>query len=381
MPRALRLAVCLVLFLVTSAATSAASSATAQREPTTAFATVDAAAREVMEQQAPVGLAVAVIENGQVAWSAGYGFADREAETPVDPKATQFRWASISKSITAIAALQLAEQGKLDLDADVRQYVPEFPDKGVTVTSRQLLGHQGGIVHYSNGKVIRTRRDYESEHPFEDVVLALDTFKESPLINEPGTKYSYTTHGFILLSAVVQRAGDAPFAEQVKDRIAKPAGMDSFQPDYQWVDIPNRAVGYRKNRDDEIVRRPDLLAPDVSWKLGGGGYTSTVEDLARFGAALLREELVSDDSQQQMWTAHAPSDHPDVPPYGYGFSVRAARDGTTRVGHSGSQEKTRTCMTLVPERRCGVVIMTNAEYLDATAVATKLLNVYLDARP
>ena len=149
-------------------------------------AAADRAAWAQFEKQNLVGLAVGVVEEGKVAYLKGFGYADREACTPVDPGKTLFRWASCSKPLTAIAALQLAETGKLDLDADVRDYVPEFPDKGTPITARQLLCHQGGIVHYINGKVIRTKREYDAEHPFEDVVLALDTFKESPLVGKPG---------------------------------------------------------------------------------------------------------------------------------------------------------------------------------------------------
>jgi serine beta-lactamase-like protein LACTB len=138
-----------------------------------------------MESQQLVGLAMGVIVDGKVVHVRGFGFADREAKRPVDER-TMFRWASISKPLTAMRAMQLVEQGKLDLDAEVREYVPEFPKKPHFITTRQLLGHLGGIVHYRNGVVIRSQVEYESPHPFADVVVALDTFKESPLIAEPG---------------------------------------------------------------------------------------------------------------------------------------------------------------------------------------------------
>src|SRR5688572_28433195 len=103
---------------------------------------VDARIQSEIKEREIVGLAAVVIDDGKIAWTKGYGFADREKQVPVDPAVTQFRWASISKSVTAVAALQLAEKGLLDLDADVRTYVPEFPDKGVKITARDLLRHQ-----------------------------------------------------------------------------------------------------------------------------------------------------------------------------------------------------------------------------------------------
>ncbi len=205
----------LLLFLVTTPAI-------AQERPYAHADRVDAKVRAEIARQEIVGLAIVVIDDGAIAWTKGYGFADREKGVPVDPAITQFRWASISKPVTAIAALQLSEKGLLDLDADVRTYVPEFPDKGVKITARDLLRHQGGIVLYANGPVVRTERSYSNPHPFADVVVALDQFKDSPLVNTPGTKYSCSTHGYILLSAVVERAGKRRFADQVTARIAKP---------------------------------------------------------------------------------------------------------------------------------------------------------------
>ena len=209
---------------------------------------VDHAMRDEMAGQELVGLAVGIIQDGQIAYLKGYGLADREQRVPVT-RQTMFRWASISKSITAVAAMQLWERGELDFEREARRYVPEFPEKGTALRVRHLLCHQGGVVHYTNGKVIRTGRDYPVPHPFENVIFALDTFKESPLVNEPGEKYSYSTHGYILLSAVVERAHKKRFAHQVRDRIVKPLKLGTLQPDYQWGDIPHRAVGYRRRGD------------------------------------------------------------------------------------------------------------------------------------
>ncbi|MEO1279000.1 MAG: serine hydrolase domain-containing protein, partial [Planctomycetota bacterium] len=259
---------------------------------------VDEAVRAEMARQELVGVAVGVIREGRVMYTAGYGLADRENKVPVTTE-TMFRWASVSKPVTAIAAMQLVESGKLDLQRDVREYVPEFPDKGAPITMEQLLSHLGGIVHYRNGPVVRTQREYDEPNPYRSVILALDRFAESPLVNQPGERYSYSTHGFILASAVVERAGGAPFFEQIHERICEPLGLNSLQPDYQRVDIPNRAVGYRRLAG----RTFRSTNTDVSWKLGGGGFISSIEDFARFAAALMNHELVDEGTSRDMWTA------------------------------------------------------------------------------
>ena len=176
---------------------------------------IDKDMQNEIAKQSLVGAALGIIVDGEIAYLKGYGLEDRENKIPVTRK-TLFRWASISKSLTSVAAMQLYEKNLLDLHKDVRSYVPEFPDKNTLVTTRDLLCHQGGIVHYTNGKVIKTERQYDTPNPFESVILALDTFKDSPLVNQPGEKFSYTTHGYILLSAVIERAGGESFASQVE---------------------------------------------------------------------------------------------------------------------------------------------------------------------
>lgn len=328
-------------------------------------ALVDAAMTAEIERQKAIGVAVGVIREGEIVYAKGYGFADREEKIPVTTK-TMFRWASISKPLTAVVAMQLVEAGKLDLDDDVRRHVPEFPDKGVRITVRQLLSHQGGVVHYSNGKVIQTEREYESRHPYENVVVALDTFKESPLVHAPGEKYSYSTHGYILLSAVVERAGKLRFAEQVQKRVCAPLGLESLQPDYQWVNIPHRAAGYRL-RDGQVVRSTDT---DVSWKLGGGGYISTIEDLARFGIGLMERRLVNGKTERLMWTVRQPSIGPPTK-YALGFSVEG-QGGNLKISHNGSQEKARTRLVIYPRQRHGMVVMSNSRHADPGRFTTEV---------
>jgi CubicO group peptidase (beta-lactamase class C family) len=295
--------------------------------------------------------------------------ADRETGTPVD-SSTLFRWASISKPLTAVAAMQLVEAGRLDLDADVRTLVPEFSAKatpiGTPVTMRQLLAHLGGIVHCSNGPVVRTVREYEQANPYQSVILALDTFAESPLVNQPGKKFAYTTHGYILASAVVERAGGAAYADQVIERICKPLGLTTLQPDYQWISIPDRAVGYRKIAGVVVP----TTNTDVSWKLGGGGWISNIHDLAAFGAGMLGDAVLSAESRKTMWTRQQTIAGEQLG-YGLGWDVSEPNE-RLRVAHNGSQEKTQTRLVLYPDDAHGIAVMTNSEYAKPGAITTAI---------
>jgi CubicO group peptidase (beta-lactamase class C family) len=218
-----------------------------------------------------------------------------------------------------------------------------------------------------NGKIVRNERKYERPNPFEDVILAIDEFKDSPLIARPGEKFSYSTHAYILLSAIVERAGKQNFAEQVRQRIVGPLQLTTLQPDYQWIDIPHSAAGYLK-RQKEIVRSTDT---DVSWKLGGGGFISNIDDLALFCAAVTRRDLLRPATWDVATTVQV---NAAGVPTGYGLGFRIDGQGADKsVGHSGAQEKTRTSLIAFPAHGFGAVAMTNSEYGQPGVVVEALI--------
>ena len=318
-----------------------------------------------------VGLATAVLYDGQIADLRVFGWEDYPARAPVSDK-TMFRWASISKPLTAVVAMQLMQAGRLDLDRDVREYVPEFPRKPWSVTSRQLLTHRAGLVHYHPGKVIVTKRQYTVDHPFADRILALDKFKESALLFQPGTDFSYSTPGYALLGAVIQRAGKADYAEQVRKGVLAPLGMTSMQPDYPQNAIPHRTMGYEQVMPGVTIPSGDS---DVSWKLAAGGWISNIGDLARFAGGILNRQLIPRETWEAMWSK--PVEGKDgTQYYAYGFNVTRIQ-GARTVFHSGAQSKTATMMMLCPEERLGLVIMANTEGVRHESVSTDLLKILL----
>ena len=137
-----------------------------------------------MAEQQLLGVAIGVIRDGRVVSLKGCGLADREERIPVTTK-TVFNWASDSKPMAAVLAVQLAEKGELDLDADVRRYVPEFPTKGAVITAQQLLCHQSGIPHYANGKIARGAAKPDRIPDRLDPLRSIDRFSGSPLIGPP----------------------------------------------------------------------------------------------------------------------------------------------------------------------------------------------------
>jgi len=331
---------------------------------------VDEAVQAEMTAQDLVGVAVGVLRDETIAYLHGYGWANREAQTPVTAR-TVFNWASNSKPFIAVAAMQLVEQGNLDLEADVRRYVPEFPGKEHVITARQLLCHQSGIPHYRNGRIIPCVDGAPTEPLTElDPVVALCRFALSPLIFTPGDQYEYSSHAYVLLSAVVQRAGNAPIGDQLEARIIRPLGLESFQLDLPYHGQPDWATGYRRTGTGKVMPVEDTAH---FWKHGAGGYKSSVADFARWAVALLNHELVGADAEKRLWTAQKRNDGMTTT-YGLGFSV-SGHGKALKVSHNGGQDETKTRLVLYPGQGHGVVVMSNCTFAEPSKIAAAIEKV------
>ena len=191
------------------------------------FTDAISAARALVEakiqQQRIPGYVAAVYAGGRVVWAEGFGDANVETRTPVWPS-TRFRIGSVSKTLTATALGLLVEDGRLDLDAPIQRYVPDFPAKRYPITTRQLAGHLAGIRHY-RGDEFLSNRSYAS------VRAALDVFDDDSLLFEPGTQYSYSSYGWNLISAIVEGASGEDFLTFMQQRVFTPLGMRHTGPE------------------------------------------------------------------------------------------------------------------------------------------------------
>ena len=310
---------------------------------------IEKAITAAMSRQNIPGLSVAVVTDQRMRWSNGYGLADLENFIPAK-SATVYRLGSISKTITAIAVMQLVERGKLDLDAPIQKYCPAFPQKQWPITARQLLGHLAGVRHYKSDAEFLSTKHYNS------VVEGMDMFKDDPLLQEPGTKYQYTTHGYAILGCAVEGASGMKFSDYVRENIFTPAGMNRMRVDDVLEIIPNRAQGYFKIPSGEL--RNSTLA-DTSYKIPGGGFCSTVEDLARFAIAVQTGKLVKKETLDQMWTKQKTRDGKETS-YGLGWGL-SERNAMKEVAHGGAQQRVSTYLYMIPEKGLAVVLMVNLE--------------------
>ncbi|MGE5644693.1 MAG: serine hydrolase domain-containing protein [Acidobacteriota bacterium] len=320
----------------------------------------------VMAKSGIPGLSVAIGQDLRVTWTQGFGRADVENRVPVEPE-TVFRIASISKSITAVAVMQLVEKGKLSLEAPIQKYVPSFPEKEWPVTARALLSHMSGIRHYNSIAEVNSTRHYT------DVIEPLRIFAGEPLEFEPGTRYLYTTYGFNLLGAAVEGASGEPYLNYVREHIFAPAHMERTGPDDAVALIANRARGYRHNSAGAIE---NCALVDTSNKIPGGGYVSTAEDLVRFAIAVLRGDLVSAKTRERMFTAARLADGKAVP-YGLGWAV-VERGGKKWVGHGGAQPGASTYLLTDPSGSVTVAVLANVEGANAEAIAARIAEIALE---
>ncbi|APR74723.1 Beta-lactamase [Minicystis rosea] len=315
---------------------------------------VDQVVYDEMIRQRIVGLGLSVVVDGKPVYARGYGREDWEQKTPVDPAKTLFRWASVSKTVTGSLGALLASRGELDLDAEVRATYPRYEKPKVTL--RQLLGHTSGAMHYDNGSVDPEPSNSQVNDPSINTGIewALDEWIDEPLLFPPGDRFSYSTFGFNLAGVTIEKAiPDArSFWELVRDEIANPFGMTAFQPDYGWEAIPRRSKGYvRPDPESEVVYEDD--DDDVSWKLPGGGFMSTTEDMARYCAGLFDPARFPQGARDLAWTRGHTNDGAETG-YGLGFRV-----GNKRVSHSGRQQKAESLVWIYPEERMCFAALSN----------------------
>src|SRR5215467_8490414 len=263
---------------------------------------IEKAVAGFMSANSVPGLSAAVVLDDEPRWSQGFGMADLESFSQAT-SSTLFRLGSISKPISATAALQLWERGKLDLDAPVQKYCPAFPEKETPITTRQLLGHLGGIRHYSpDGKGDIPE---DSARHFTSMKESLQIFANDPLVAKPGTKFNYSTYGYTVVGCVLEGAASEKFTDYLRKNVFEPAGMEQTRDDNFFAVIPHRTRWYHKDKDG-IVRNAGVL--DSSYKIPGGGIISSADDMANFEAAILADKLMKRATRDLMWTVPEPSE-------------------------------------------------------------------------
>lgn len=298
--------------------------------------------------------AVLIAKDGKPILKQAYGLANRAYDVPnqVD---TKFNLGSMNKTFTAIAILQLVEQGKLAVDDNIIEHLPDYPNKEIAekVKVHHLLTHTSGMGDFFTDEFFKTSRDR-----FRAVKDYLPLFVDTPLQFEPGTRFSYSNAGFIVLGLIIEEVTGQSYFDYVMENIYQPCGMintDSYEMDDV---VHNVAIGYTMYGGDGM--KNNLFFNPIKGSPAGGGY-STVEDMLNFSNALLSYRLLSPE-----WTATllegkvAVPDLGDDAKYGYGFVDGMVKNHRI-VGHSGGAPGICANLDIFLDLGYTVVVFSNSE--------------------
>ncbi|RUS48380.1 serine hydrolase [Cohnella sp. AR92] len=321
------------------------------------------------------GASVAVVKDGKVLLNKGYGYANLALKKPVDPERTVFRLASISKTFTAMAVMQLAEQKKLDLDRDVNDYLKGMKivnRTGSPLTARDLMTHTSGFDFTDIP---------EDEGDPSGPSYGLDDFVKDympTVIRKPGEAFRYDNYGYNLLGYIVEQASGQKFEDYVAEHIFVPLGME------------NSRFVYTPDLSDELATPYDVsgqpIAPYTTYPYNSpdGGLMSTGADMARFMLAELNGGRLGDravlrESSMQAMERYSVSIHPDIPGVGYGFesSFPAFNNGQYVIDKSGAASGFQSQQWLLPERKTGLFVALNSSK-DARLIRSLLYQSFMD---
>lgn len=308
------------------------------------------------------GASVLVLRDGEALVRRSYGRSDLEADTAATP-ATNYRLASVSKQFTAASILLLAQDGKLGLDDRVRRWLPSLPGVADAITIRHLLTHTSGLIDYED---VMDPADTRQIHD-ADVLRLLEA--QDRTYFAPGRDYRYSNSGYALLALIVERASGQRYPDFLRTRIFVPLGMrDSVAFEDGVSNVAHRAYGY--SFEDGAWQRTDQST--TSAVLGDGGIYSSIDDLARWDAALYDERLLGAGLLQQAFTPATKTDAVDVD-YGFGWRIT----GET-LWHSGETIGFRNVIVRYPRQRLTVVVLTNRNDPEPYETAKKIAAIALD---
>lgn len=331
-------ALCVLTLLFLQAPFAAAETPLEQR--------IDAALAPMFKPDWP-GATVIVTRDGKPLFRKAYGLASLPEKTPMQPD-MQLRIGSISKQFTAVAILQLAEQGKLSLQDDVRKHLPDFPDKGKVVTLEHLLQHTSGIPNYTELKAMRSL-------PKENVAIAqvYEMFKDEALEFAPGAQHKYSNSGYFLLGMVIEKVSGMAYHAYLAQNILEPLAMRDTAHEGNERSAKRRINGYRLS-GKEIVPVAEI---DVKIAYAAGGLVSTADDMARWDAAVSGGKLLKPATWRQAFTACSlPQGAPCH--YGHGWNIGTLA-GHKMIHHGGSIPGFTAQALRLPDDQVFVAVLTN----------------------
>ncbi|HXN18849.1 MAG TPA: serine hydrolase domain-containing protein [Candidatus Binatus sp.] len=335
-------------------------------------AKADAYVNGEMRAEKIPGLALAIVRDGKIVKSQGYGLANIELDVAVKPE-TIFQTGSVGKQFTATAVMMLVEEGKIHLDYPIGKYLPDSPASWNNVTVRNLLTHTSGVPDYESDSLakkgaafINLRNDYTEDELFAK-------FSGLPLDFPPGSKWSYSNSGYVLLGILIHKVAGQFYGDLLQERIFQPLGMTSTRIISEADIIPNRAAGYRLVNGE--IKNQEWVSPMLNTTADGALYTSVL-DMAKWDAALYTEKLLKKGSLDQMWSAVRLNDGKTAP-YGFGWDVTQV-NGHRLIEHGGAWQGFTTQISRYVDDRFTVIVLTNldSEHSQPDKIAHEVAALY-----
>jgi len=328
--------------------------------------------KEYVQLQEVLGVSAGIYKDGKLVWKGGTGHLHLERQKPVNSEMLH-RSASITKSMTAVAIMQLYEQNKLRLDVPIQEYLPYFPTKKKgTITVKHLLQNSSGI------NVYKDRTESRNQKNFATLRDAIDVFKDRDLVHIPGTAFRYTTYGYVVLGAIIESVSGMRYRDYMKKNIWDKAGMSHTDIEIYGKKYANKPGLYTKNAKGEFIKDDDT---NLSLKIPGGGVQCTAEDLLKFGQAVLDHKLIKastldlmmqDPKLPKSWSA-----------YGMGWFLYSGKDTPSGriIGHNGSQSGTATQLFIFLDKKAVVSVMANTgrAWIAVSSLANELGQLVIDA--
>ena len=325
------------------------------------FEKVTKIADRLVKRHKVPGLAITVAHNGKTVYAKGFGFADIENKTPVNTDETIFRIGSVSKPITATALAKLVQEHKVDVNASLYKYLPNYPKAAADFTLKQLGGHLAGLRNYKGNEFMNNK-------PLT-IAEGVDLFKNDTLLFTPNSNYAYTTYSFSLLSLALQTAMDKPFEKIVQDVVLSPLKMDHTFADAQQY-LPNKATFYQHKSKRKFEQ---VSTVHNYFKLAGGGYLSTSDDITKLGNALLDANFIKDDVLKAFVASQKVNGK--LTYYGIGFQASYDHKNRPYFGHIGNGLGGYGIFYVYPKEKIVITILTNC----SNPMQDKKFNKMIDA--
>lgn len=335
----------------------------AQTPATDQHAAFDAICQALFPADGPGGT-VLVAKGDQILYQKAFGLDDLNARTPIRTDMV-FRIGSVTKQFTAIAILQLVQQGKVSLDDEITRFIPDYPTHGKKITVENLLTHTSGIKSYTS------MDEWTPEVQQKDFTPAalIDFFKDQPMDFDPGTQYAYSNSGYILLGYIIEKVSGMPYADYLAKKVFKRAGLKHTFYENQPRPIAGWAQGYMQNEHGYVPAPPLSMTQPYA----AGSLASTVEDLYRWTRAVHGGKLVPADLLKKAHTPHILPDGENTH-YGYGWVLGNIWNSPT-IEHNGGIHGFLSSLIYMPKEAVCVAVLSNCNCHSPDETAAQLAAV------